>query len=163
MKGLWKKGGNHEVHEEHEGRSAHVLTVRSMEAMEMLGLSAEIDLVGRDVVDASVKVHRAMEPGLLESVYEECMAYELSVNRGVKVERQVELPILYDGVKLRNQLRLDMVVEGCVILELKAVERILPLHQAQLITYLKLTGLRLGFLLNFNVPLMKNGIKRMVR
>ena len=129
----------------------------------MLGLSAEIDLVGRDVVDASVKVHRAMEPGLLESVYEECMAYELSVNRGVKVERQVELPILYDGVKLRNQLRLDMVVEGCVILELKAVERILPLHQAQLITYLKLTGLRLGFLLNFNVPLMKNGIKRMVR
>jgi len=134
-----------------------------MEAMEMLGLSAEIDLVGRDVVDASVKVHRAMEPGLLESVYEECMAYELSVNRGVKVERQVELPILYDGVKLRNQLRLDMVVEGCVILELKAVERILPLHQAQLITYLKLTGLRLGFLLNFNVPLMKNGIKRMVR
>ena len=122
----------------------------------------KLELVGKDVVDAALQVHKAMGPGLMECVYEECMAYELSTSRGLTVERQVELPIRYGVKELQSKLRLDMVVEGCVILELKAVEQLLPLHEAQLITYLKLTGTQLGFLMNFNVPLIKYGIKRMV-
>ena len=125
-------------------------------------LSQQIELVGKDVVDAAIKVHKSMGPGLLECVYEECMAYELSTNRGLKVARQVDLPIAYDGQELNSRLRLDVVVEDSVILELKAVESLQPIHEAQLITYLKLTGKRLGFLMNFNVPLMKQGIKRIV-
>ncbi len=132
------------------------------ERIEMVPISAEIETVGRDVVDAAVKVHKAMGPGLLECVYEECMFYELSTNRGLKVERQLDVPICYDGVLLQNRLRLDLLVEGCVIVELKAVEKVIPLFQAQLISHLKLTRLRLGFLINFNVPLIKNGIYRRV-
>ena len=128
----------------------------------MFGISQQIELVGKDVVDAAIKVHKSMGSGLLECVYEECMAYELSTNRGLKVARQVDLPIAYDGKELNSRLRLDVVVEDSVILELKAVESLQPIHEAQLITYLKLTGKRLGFLMNFNVPMMKQGIKRMV-
>lgn len=128
----------------------------------MIPIPADIELIGSDVVDAAVKVHKAMGPGLLECVYEECMCYELSVNRGLKVERQVIVPIRYDNKLLQNNLRLDLLIEGKVILELKAVEKMIPLYEAQLISYLRLTGLRLGFLINFNVPLIKNGIKRMV-
>ena len=120
------------------------------------------DLVGKDIVDAAFKVHKSLGPGLLESVYEECMAHELAANRGLKVERQVELPIRFDGLVLTSRLRLDMLVERSVIVEMKAVETMIPLYEAQLITYLKLTGLRLGYLINFNVALIKQGIKRMI-
>jgi len=128
----------------------------------MIPIPAEIEMVGRDVVDAALKVHKAMGPGLLECVYEECMFYELAINRGLHVDRQVDMSICYDGKILQSRLRLDLLVERCVILELKAVENIIPLYEAQLISYLKLTGLRLGYLINFNVPLIKRGIKRMV-
>ena len=113
-----------------------------------------------EVADAAYTVHRALGPGLLESVYEVCLAHELG-KRGLKVERQVTLPILYDSVRLDAGLRLDILVQDCLAVELKAVDALLPVHQAQLLTYLKLAGHRLGLLINFNVPVIKNGIKRM--
>jgi len=128
----------------------------------MIPIPDNIEMVAKDIVDAAVRVHKAMGPGLLECVYEECMFHELSINRGLQVDRQVDVPIFYDGKVLQSKLRLDLLVEKCVILELKAVESIIPLYSAQLISYLKLTGLRLGFLINFNVPLIKNGIKRII-
>jgi GxxExxY protein len=121
----------------------------------------DIEAVGRQIVDASIKVHRALGPGLLESAYQHCLAYELS-KRGLRVECEVQLPVVYDGVQIDAGYRLDMLVEGSVIVENKAVERLLPVHEAQLLTYLKLHDRRLGYLLNWNVPLMKQGIKRMV-
>jgi GxxExxY protein len=121
----------------------------------------DIEAVGRQIVDASIKVHRALGPGLLESAYQHCLAYELS-KRGLQVECEVQLPVVYDGVQIDAGYRLDMLVEGSVIVENKAVERLLPVHEAQLLTYLKLHDRRLGYLLNWNVPLMKQGIKRMV-
>jgi len=125
-------------------------------------LSEEIEVIGADIVDAAIKVHKFMGPGLLESVYEECMAHELSVGRGLIIARQVELPIQYDKVTLDSRLRIDLLVENKVIIELKAVEKILPIHEAQLITYMKLSGVKLGYLLNFNVLRMKDGIRRML-
>jgi GxxExxY protein len=121
----------------------------------------DIEEVGRNVVDASIKVHRALGPGLLESAYQRCLTYELG-KRGLRVECEVVLPIVYDGQRIDAGYRIDMLVEDCVIVENKAVERLLPIHEAQLLTYLKLRDRRLGFLLNWNVPLMKHGIKRMV-
>jgi GxxExxY protein len=108
-----------------------------------------------------LKVHTALGPGLLESVYEVCLAYELT-RRGLKVERQVSLPVVYDGVRLEAGLRLDLVVEGGLVVELKAVEAMQPLYLAQVLTYLKLSGHRLGLLINFNVPRLKDGIQRVV-
>ena len=102
-----------------------------------------------------------MGPGLLESVYERCLSQELQL-RGVEHQRQVILPINYKGVFLEHDLRIDIVVQDVLILELKAVERILPIHEAQLLTYMKLSGMRRGLILNFNVRLLKDGIKRMV-
>jgi GxxExxY protein len=119
------------------------------------------NLVSQVVVDSALTVHRTLGPGLLESVYEACLAYELT-KRGYACERQVVVAIEYDGVKLDDGLRLDLLVEKCVVVELKAVETLLPLHDAQLLTYLKLTGHRLGLLINFNVPLLKDGIRRRV-
>ena len=113
------------------------------------------------IVDAAIKVHSALGPGLLESVYETCLAHELE-KRGHQVKRQVLLPIHYDTLTLDAGLRMDMVVDGLVVLELRAVEHLLPVHHAQLLTYLKLSGLRLGFLLNFNVSLMKDGLTRKI-
>jgi GxxExxY protein len=124
-------------------------------------ISKEINAVGSEIVDASIKVHKAMGAGLLESVYEECMAYELQ-KRNLSVERQVSVPIQYDGQKLKSPLRIDLLVQNFVIVELKSVEEMNPIFESQLMTYLKLSGLRLGYLINFNVPLVKNGIKRMV-
>ncbi len=103
-----------------------------------------------------------MGPGLLESVYEACLAYELN-KRGIRHRTQVILPVVYDGLTLEAGLRLDVLVAECVIGELKAIERFDPVHTAQMLTYLKLTGLRLGILINFNVPVLKDGIKRIVR
>ena len=112
------------------------------------------------IVDSALTVHRTLGPGLLESVYETCLAHEIG-KRGLKVERQVHLPLYYDGVKLEQDLRLDFLIEDAVIIETKAVEVLLPVHQAQLLTYLRLAKKPLGFLINFNVPLIKQGIRRM--
>lgn len=119
------------------------------------------ECVARTVLDAAFAVHRALGPGLLESVYETCLCHELAKNR-VPFEKQVALPIVYDSIRLEAGLRLDLVVADEVIVELKAVESMHPLYEAQLLTYLKLTRRRLGLLVNFNVELLKNGIKRIV-
>jgi len=111
------------------------------------------------VVDAAFAVHSALGPGLLEDVYEVCSMHELG-KRGLSAQRQIALPVVYDGLRLEAGLRLDVLVEECVIIELKAVEAVLPVHLAQLLTYLKLTGHRLGLLINFNVPRIKDGIRR---
>jgi GxxExxY protein len=123
--------------------------------------SPELERIARIVVDAIYKVHSNLGPGLLESVYSICLAHELR-KRGLKVDREVKLPILYDGVRLESGLRLDLVVESSIIIEAKAVEKLIAVFDAQLLTYLKLTGYTLGFLVNFNVPLIKDGIKRMI-
>ena len=121
----------------------------------------EVEKVGKAVLDAAFKVHTALGPGLLESVYETTLAYEIRKG-GLLVETQVEMPIVYDNVKLESGLRLDMFVKKCVIVELKSVEKMNPVYEAQLMTYLRLSNVRLGFLINFNVPRLKEGIKRMV-
>jgi GxxExxY protein len=121
----------------------------------------ELERIARIVVDAIYKVHSNLGPGLLESVYSICLAHELR-KRGLKVDREVKLPILYDGVRLESGLRLDLVVESSIIIEVKAAEKLIAVFDAQLLTYLKLTGYALGFLVNFNVPLIKDGMKRMI-
>jgi GxxExxY protein len=124
-------------------------------------LPAEAEKVGKVVLDAAYKVHTALGPGLLETVYEACLAYEI-LNSGLAVVTQPALPVVYHDVHVDAGLRPDMIIENCVIVELKAVEKMIPLYQAQLMTYLKLTGLRLGYLINFNVPHLVEGIKRIV-
>jgi GxxExxY protein len=108
-----------------------------------------------------MKVHSVLGPGLLESAYEACLAHEIG-RQGVEVKRQVTLPLNYDGVKLDAGYRLDLLIDDRVIVELKSIDRILPIHAAQLISYLKLSDLKLGYLLNFNVVHMRDGIKRLV-
>jgi GxxExxY protein len=122
-------------------------------------ISEETDRVARQIVDAAFAVHSALGPGLLESVYEICLVHELG-KRGLKNERQVSLPVVYDGVRLDGGLRLDLVVEGAVVVELKAVDALTDVHIAQVLTYLKLSGHRLGLLINFNVARIKDGIRR---
>lgn len=124
-------------------------------------ISAEINALSGEIVDAAYRVHSALGPGLLESVYETCLAYELT-KRGCKVDRQFSVPITYDGNRLDAGLRLDLLVGGEIIVEVKAVERILPVHEAQLLSHLKLAEKQLGFLINFNVPIIKDGIKRRI-
>jgi GxxExxY protein len=114
-----------------------------------------------NIIGAAMEVHRALGPGLLESAYEECLCHELGL-RDLKFQRQIALPILYKGVKLECGYRIDLIVAEQVLLELKAVERTLPIHEAQLLTYLRLTGIKLGLLINFNVPILKQGIVRRV-
>lgn len=118
-----------------------------------------LDRIAHQVVDAAYAVHRALGPGLLESVYEACLIHEIS-RRSLRVDRQVAVPVVYRDVRLDAGLRLDLVVESTLLVELKAVETLLPVHQAQVLTYLKLSGLRLGLLINFNVPVIRDGIKR---
>jgi len=117
--------------------------------------------ISRDLVDSAIQVHTALGPGLLESAYEVCLVHELRT-RGLRVERQKALPVTYKSVDLEVGYRLDLVVEDEVLVELKAVESLLPIHEAQLLSYMKLGEYRLGFLLNFNTRRMKDGIKRMV-
>lgn len=124
-------------------------------------LDSVSELLATDIVDAALMVHRAIGPGVLESVYEACLAYELR-QRGHTVETQVSIPIHYGDVQLDANLRADLWVDRLAIIELKAVESLLPVHEAQVISYLRLTGTRLGFLINFNVALIKNGIRRFV-
>ena len=114
-----------------------------------------------NIIGAAIEVHRELGPGLMESAYEECLCHELN-GRGVAFQRQVALPVRYKKVKLDCGYRMDMVVDNTVVLELKAVEKLLPLHEAQLITYLKLSGMPVGLLINFNVPVLKDGIVRRV-
>ncbi|MCA9625952.1 MAG: GxxExxY protein [Myxococcales bacterium] len=120
----------------------------------------EADLTER-IIGAAIDVHRGLGPGLLESAYEECLCYELGL-RGIAYERQVELPIEYKNVTLSVGYRADVIVEGAVVLEIKAVERIMAVHEAQLLTHLRLSSLRVGLLLNFNVSAMRHGIVRRV-
>jgi len=122
------------------------------------GNSAQIT---EKVIGAAIEVHRHLGPGLLESTYEACLAFEM-VSRGLRVERQKELPVVYRDVHLDCGYRLDLLVENQIIIELKAIDALLPIHEAQLLSYLKLSGLKVGLLLNFNVRLLSNGIKRIV-
>jgi GxxExxY protein len=119
------------------------------------------ELAAKQVVDAALTVHRKLGPGLMESIYEACLAHELT-KRGIRIETQVNRHVMYDGIELDAAYRLDMIVEDCLIVELKAVDALTELHEAQLLTYLKLTGYRLGLLINFNVPVIRKGIKRIV-
>lgn len=124
-------------------------------------ISQELDQVATQVVDAAFQVHSTLGPGLLESVYELCLEHELTKRR-LSVEKQVPLPVLYDNLYIEAGFKVDLLVDRCLIVELKAVETFLPVHTAQLLTYLKLSKCRLGLLINFNVPLIKDGIKRLV-
>lgn len=123
--------------------------------------SERIEEIARVIVNSAFKVHKELGPGLLEKIYEACLAYEIE-KAGLIVKRQVDIPIIYDGIQLNEKLRLDLVVENLVIIETKAVEIINPVWQAQIISHLRLTNNELGFLINFNVPLIKNGIKRFI-
>ena len=114
-----------------------------------------------EILDAAISVHKEMGPGLLESVYELCLLEELQM-RNIKVRSQVYLPLLYKGIELEKNFRMDLLVENEIIIEIKTVEFILPVHEAQIISYLKLADKRLGLLINFNVALLKNGFKRYV-
>ena len=124
-------------------------------------LSKREESLAEKIVDAAYTVHKILGPGLLEKVYEVCFCHELS-KRGLKNQRQVDIPIVYDGMTFNEGLRIDVLVEELIICELKAVDQMNSVWEAQIISHLKLTGNRLGFLINFNVPLIKNGIKRII-
>lgn len=134
---------NHQAHQAHQG------------------IGEDLAAVARTLVDAGLKVHRELGPGLLESTYEACLTHELT-KRGLSIRRQVELPVIYDGVELSVGYRLDMLVEDKIIVEVKSVDALSRVHDAQILTYLKLSKRRLGFLMNFNVALFKQGVKRFV-
>lgn len=120
-----------------------------------------LNAVSNEIIGAAIEVHRELGPGLLESIYRDCLARELAARR-LQVEREVEVPVRYKGEALGTAYRLDLRVAGELVVETKAVEALLPVHQAQLLTYLRLTGSRLGLLLNFNIDTMRNGIRRVV-
>ncbi len=126
-----------------------------------LPIPTELELIGKSIVDAAFSVHRNLGPGLLEKIYEACFCHELK-KRHLYYQRQVYIPIVYDGLEFDEGLRLDVLVEGSVICELKALETVNPVWEAQILSHLKLTGSRLGYLINFNVPRIKEGIRRFV-
>ena len=136
----------HKGHEEHEGHEE----------------DSKLEDVARIVVDAGLKVHRQLGPGLLESIYEHCMEHEL-LARGMDVRRQVPLPVVYDTIKLDAGYRIDLLVASSIIIEIKAVDIMTGLHEAQILTYMKLSRYRIGFLMNFNVALFRQGLRRFVR
>jgi len=121
----------------------------------------DIEGIARQIVHSAIRVHKALGPGLLESVYQRCLAYELD-RAGVKVECEVPIPVKYEKIEIDLGFRADMIVGGSIIIENKTVEKLAPIHEAQLLTYLKLTDTKIGFLLNWNVVLMKDGIRRFV-
>jgi len=121
----------------------------------------EIEDIASKIVSAAMKVHTALGPGLLESAYQKCLEYELRA-AGLKVDCEVALPVVYEKIKIDAGYRIDMLVDETVIIENKTAEKLLPIHEAQLLTYLKMRKCKLGFLLTWNVPRMKDGIKRMV-
>ena len=120
-----------------------------------------INDLSRAVIGAAIEVHRALGPGLLESAYDQCLSRELSL-RQIRFDRQKPMPVQYKGVRLDCGYRLDFLIAGLVVVEIKAVEALLPIHQAQLLSYLKLGGWKLGLLINFHAPLLREGIKRVV-
>jgi len=124
-------------------------------------VTEEEDRIGREIVNAAFLVHKELGPGLLEKVYEVCFCHILK-QKGFDIRRQIDIPIVFDGIIFAEGLRLDVMVNDLVICELKALENVNPVWEAQLLSHLKLTNKRLGYLINFNVPLIKNGIKRMV-
>jgi GxxExxY protein len=124
-------------------------------------ISAEEERIGKEVVNTAYLIHKELGPGLLEKVYEVCFCHVLE-STGFKVQRQLDIPIVFDGIQFDEGLRLDVLINDLVICELKALENVNPVWEAQLLSHLKLTNKRLGYLINFNVPLIKNGIKRMV-
>lgn len=124
-------------------------------------MTTDLNKITEAIIGAAIEVHRELGPGLLESTYEACLAYEL-VERGLKIERQKALPVTYREVHLDCGYRIDLVVEDLVIVELKVVERLLAIHEAQLLSYLKLSGAPIGLLLNFNVTELRRGIRRLV-
>jgi GxxExxY protein len=138
-----------EFHEEREGRKAR----------EEKSLSPSIESLATLIVDAGLKVHRALGPGLLESTYERCLAHELNL-RGIGVQQQVTMPLIYEGARIEGAFRLDLVAAGAIIIEVKAIEKLLPLHDSQVLTYLKFSPYKLAFLMNFNTRLFKDGLKR---
>lgn len=142
---------HHKVHEEHQGFR------RAMYA----AIPARAEAAARAAVDGALQVHKTLGPGLLESAYEHCLAYKIA-RRGLPVQRQVALPIVYEGEKLDAGYRLDLVIDGAVIIEVKSIDALAPIHDAQVLTYLKLSGLRIGLLMNFNVTLLKQGLRRFV-
>ncbi len=119
----------------------------------------EINEITERIIEFAIKVHRVLGPGMLESTYEACLVHELRKS-GLQVRDQVKLPVVYDGIVLEEAYRLDVIVEELVIVEIKSVEKIHPVHEAQLLSYLKLSDKRIGLLINFNVTLLKEGIKR---
>lgn len=124
-------------------------------------LPRKTEQTGRSILNAALAIHRALGPGLLESVYEVCLAHELQ-KCGHGVMAQVPMPVVYEDVRLDAGYRIDLIVDGDVIVEVKSVEALAPVHEAQVLTYLKLSGRRLGYLINFNVALLKQGIKRLI-
>ena len=135
-------------HQEHQGHQG-----------EHVPIDAAHDEIARAIVDSAFRVHSTLGPGLLESVYEACLRHELA-KRGLTVRQQLALPIVYDGLRIETGLRIDLLVEDRVIVEVKAIEKLIALHDAQLLTYLRLSKRRLGLLINFNVLRIKDGIKR---
>jgi GxxExxY protein len=129
--------------------------------MEFEKTSEKEEVVATEIVDAAYTVHKALGPGLLEKIYEVCFCHELT-KRDISYQRQVDIPVEYDGITFNEGLRLDVLVEDIIICEIKAVDKMNPVWEAQLLSYLKLTGKRIGFLINFNVPLIKNGVKRII-
>jgi GxxExxY protein len=124
-------------------------------------ISERTEEIAKIIVNSAFKVHKELGPGLLERVYEVCLAHEIS-KTGLDVKRQIDIPIVYDGIEFSEGLRLDLLVEECIIVEIKAVEQVNPVWEAQIISHLKLLNKDLGFLINFNVPLIKSGIKRLI-
>ena len=124
-------------------------------------LTEKEESLGKQVVDIAIKIHKELGPGLLESVYAKCFYYEL-IKREINFEKQKEVPIIYQSLNIDDGLRLDLIIDDLIIIEFKAQENYHPVWQAQLLSYLKLTGKRLGYLINFHVPLMKDGIKRII-
>ena len=124
-------------------------------------LQQDYNFITQKIIHSAIEVHKALGPGLMESVYEVCLCQEMQ-NRGLFVQRQVILPVAYKGMVLEKEFIIDQLIDGAIILELKSVETILPVHEAQLLTYLKLSEKKLGLLINFNVPVLVQGIRRKI-
>ena len=125
-------------------------------------MDMEINEITREIIGASIEVHKVLGPGLLESAYEECLEFELK-NRGFKVDRQKPVPVIYKELKLDRGYRIDLLVENMVVVELKSVEALNPVHEAQILTYMKFAEKKIGLLINFNVKLLKQGLKRYIK
>ena len=138
-----------------------IITTESTESTESTEIKTDLNKITERIIGGAIAVHRELGPGLLESTYEACLTYEL-IDLGLAVERQKQLPVTYRGKRIDAGYRIDLLVEGTVIVELKAVDRVEPIHEAQLLSYLKLSGCKVGLLINFNVKVLKDGIRRRV-